>query len=146
MRSSVADQVGTQQVYSYESPLGPLGVRLVDEALAGIDFDAQGGPDLPPGHTVRRWLDAYFAGDTSPGDVEVALVVTPFQRAVLDAARSIPRGEVRTYGWVAARIGRPRAARAVGQALGANPLPLVIPCHRVVASGAGGGYGGGLHR
>ena len=70
---------------------------------------------------------------------------TPFQRDVWRTLSEIPRGETRSYAWVAQRIGRPRAARAVGQAVGANPLPLVVPCHRVVASDGGlGGYGGGL--
>lgn len=144
MRSSVADRVGAQEVFAYESPIGPLAIHVLGGALAGIHFEAVDAPELPAGHGIRSWLDAYFAGHPSPGDVEIALDATPFQRAVLDAARSIPRGEVRTYGWVASKIGRRGAARAVGQALGANPLPLVIPCHRVVAAGAGGGYGGGL--
>jgi methylated-DNA-[protein]-cysteine S-methyltransferase len=146
MRSPVADPVGTHQVYAYDSPIGRLAIRIVDEAVSSIEFEGGGGTELPPGHAVRRWLDAYFAGDAPAVDVPMALVATPFQRAVLDAATSIPPGEVRTYGWVAAQIGRPRAARAVGRALGANPLPLVIPCHRVVASGPGGGYGGGMER
>ena len=70
---------------------------------------------------------------------------TAFQRRVWQALRTIPFGETRSYGWVAKRIGRPRAARAVGAACGANPIPIVIPCHRVVASdGSLGGYRGGL--
>ncbi|MBI2852222.1 MAG: methylated-DNA--[protein]-cysteine S-methyltransferase [Chloroflexi bacterium] len=70
---------------------------------------------------------------------------TPFQRKVWEAARLIPYGETRSYRWVAERIGRPGAARAVGQALAKNPLPIIIPCHRVVASsGELGGFSGGL--
>lgn len=70
---------------------------------------------------------------------------TPFLRAVWQATREIPRGETRSYGWLAQRVGHPGAARAVGQAMRLNPLPIVIPCHRVVASDGGlGGYGGGL--
>jgi methylated-DNA-[protein]-cysteine S-methyltransferase len=71
--------------------------------------------------------------------------LTGFQRAVLEAARSIPYGEVRSYGWLAQRVGRPRAARAVGQALARNPVPIVVPCHRVIG-GDGGltGFSGGL--
>jgi methylated-DNA-[protein]-cysteine S-methyltransferase len=148
MRSSVADPVGVQEVFAYDSPIGQLAIRVRDGALTGVDFDFQEAetPELPATHAIRRWLDAYFAGQRSPCDIEIALDATPFQRAVLDAACSIPFGEVRTYGWIASRIGRPRAARAVGQALGANPLPVVIPCHRVVAAGGEGGYGGGLDR
>jgi methylated-DNA-[protein]-cysteine S-methyltransferase len=70
---------------------------------------------------------------------------SPFQRRVWQATRQIPWGQTRSYGWVAVRAGEPRAARAVGLALGANPLPLVVPCHRVVRTGGGlGGFGGGL--
>ncbi len=70
---------------------------------------------------------------------------TPWQRAVWLALREIPRGETRSYGWLAARCGRPGAARAAGAAVGRNPVPLILPCHRVVASdGSLHGYGGGL--
>lgn len=90
-------------------------------------------------------LDAYFAGELRAFDLNIRLSVTPFQDAVLRELRRIPYGETRTYGEIAARIGRPKAVRAVGAANGNNPLPIVIPCHRVV--GAGGrltGFGGGL--
>ena len=148
MTSSVTDRARVKDVFAYDSPIGPLAVHVLDGALTRIDFDfeAAGTPELPSTHAIRRWLDGYFAGQESPCDIEIALDTTPFQRAVLDAASSIPRGEVRTYGWIASRIGRPRAARAVGQALGSNPVPVVIPCHRVVAAGGDGGYGGGLDR
>jgi methylated-DNA-[protein]-cysteine S-methyltransferase len=70
---------------------------------------------------------------------------TPFQRNVWEATRAIPYGETRSYGWVADRIGKPAAVRAVGQALGKNPLPIIVPCHRVIASdGSLCGFGGGL--
>jgi methylated-DNA-[protein]-cysteine S-methyltransferase len=131
--------------FAYDSPIGPLTLRLRDGVLAWVGFEGTDAPPLPAGHPVRDWLDTFFAGGL-PRAIPLALDVTPFQREVLDATATIPRGEVRTYGWVAARIGRPRGARAVGQALGANPIPLVVPCHRVVGSGWDGGYGGGLHR
>ena len=91
-------------------------------------------------------LEAYFAGKRRAFDVPVDLSrVAPFQRAVLMAARAVPAGQVVSYGEIARRIGRPSASRAVGQALGHNPLPIVIPCHRVVTSAGGlGGYIGGL--
>lgn len=70
---------------------------------------------------------------------------TPFQRRVWQAARLIPYGETRSYAWVAGQIGKPNAARAVGQALGRNPLPVIIPCHRVLAANGGiGGFSGGI--
>jgi methylated-DNA-[protein]-cysteine S-methyltransferase len=150
MGPSTAGRMGLHEVFAYESPIGLLTVRLRDDVLVEIRFgsEALGSNELPAGHPVCRWLDAYFAGEESARavDVEMALEAGPFQRAVLDATSSIPWGEVRSYGWVASQIGRPGAARAVGQALGANPLPLVIPCHRVVAAGTGGGYGGGMDR
>lgn len=71
--------------------------------------------------------------------------IKPFQRAVLKATRTIPFGETRSYGWVAHKIGKPRAARAVGHALATNPIPIILPCHRVIGSDGGlHGYGGGL--
>ena len=70
---------------------------------------------------------------------------TPFRRAVWQATQEIPRGQTRSYGWLAERVGRPGAARAVGHAMATNPWPIIVPCHRVVTSNSGlGGYGGGL--
>lgn len=93
-------------------------------------------------------LRRYFAGETV--DFSRYAVdwspYTPFERSVLEAARAIPYGETRTYGEIAARIGKPGAARAVGQALGRNRTCIVVPCHRVVAANGGlGGFTGGLH-
>ncbi|MGR3295469.1 MAG: methylated-DNA--[protein]-cysteine S-methyltransferase [Candidatus Bathyanammoxibius sp.] len=92
-----------------------------------------------------RFRDYYRGGrQTFPDDVDLSRG-TPFQQAVWLTARSIPYGETRSYGWIASAIGRPRAARAVGQAMGSNPLAIVVPCHRVVAGDGGlGGFGGGL--
>ena len=92
---------------------------------------------------ARVELAEYLAGARTYFTVPLDLrAVAPFQRTVLESARTIPFGAVRPYGWVAAHIGHPAAARAVGNALGANPLPLVIPCHRVVRSdGTIGDYG-----
>ncbi|MBN1176733.1 MAG: methylated-DNA--[protein]-cysteine S-methyltransferase [Dehalococcoidales bacterium] len=70
---------------------------------------------------------------------------TPFQREVWESARKIPYGETRSYGWLAGKIGKPQAARAVGQALGRNPFPVIVPCHRVLAADGGlGGFSGGI--
>ena len=91
---------------------------------------------------ARAQLGQYLTGARALFDLEVDLDdVPPFQRDVLSAARAIPFGTVRPYAWIAAEIGKARAVRAVGTALGTNPLPVVIPCHRVVRSdGALGGY------
>jgi O-6-methylguanine DNA methyltransferase len=95
---------------------------------------------------ARQELGEYLRGQRAFFSVPVDLAgVGDFQRRVLDAAREIPFGEVRPYAWIAARIGHPRAVRAVGTALGANPVPLIVPCHRVGRSDGGlGGYVFGL--
>ena len=95
---------------------------------------------------IVHQLRAYFAGERRRFDVRLDLRhTTPFQRRVLMAAARVPAGKVVSYGDIARRIGQPRGSRAVGQALGQNPIPIVIPCHRVVAAGERiGGYGGGL--
>jgi methylated-DNA-[protein]-cysteine S-methyltransferase len=97
---------------------------------------------------VRRQLDEYFAGARREFDLPLDwTLVRGFARAVLEATSRIPYGETRTYGQIAAEAGSPRAFRATGNALGSNPIAIVIPCHRVVASGGRiGGYGGGLDR
>lgn len=96
---------------------------------------------------VRGQLDAYFAGERRAFDLPIdwGLVGGEFARRVLQATARIPYGEVRTYTEVAGEAGNRRASRAAGNALGANPVPIVVPCHRVVRSGGGlGGYTGGL--
>lgn len=96
---------------------------------------------------VRRQLEGYFSGGRRAFDLPIdwQLVGGPFARRVLEATARIPYGEVRTYTEVAGEAGNRRASRAAGNALGANPVPIVVPCHRVVRSGGGlGGYTGGL--
>ena len=97
---------------------------------------------------IRRAFEDYFAGDlTALGRIDVATVGTAFQRKVWAALRTIPAGETRSYGQLAAEIGAPKAMRAVGLANGQNPIAIVIPCHRVIgADGSLTGFGGGLPR
>jgi len=97
---------------------------------------------------VRRELDAYFEGRRRGFDLEVDFALTKgFVRRVLRATARIPYGEVATYRVVARDAGNVRAVRAAGNALGSNPIPIVVPCHRVIRTGGGlGGYTGGLHR
>ncbi|MGD0795874.1 MAG: methylated-DNA--[protein]-cysteine S-methyltransferase [Dehalococcoidales bacterium] len=95
---------------------------------------------------LKERLQAYFAGEQIdfPDTLDFS-GATPFQRDVWRITRLIPYGRTRSYQWVAAQTGRPGAARAVGQALGKNPFPIIVPCHRVVASNGGlGGYSGGI--
>jgi methylated-DNA-[protein]-cysteine S-methyltransferase len=97
---------------------------------------------------VRRELDEYFAGRRRRFEVTLDWsLITPFARRVLRMTAAIPYGGHLSYAEVAAEAGSPRGARAAGNALGSNPIPIVIPCHRVLHSGGGlGGYGGGLER
>ena len=136
------------------SPVGDLLLAGSSGALELISFPTGAkartpGPDWEYAEhafaEAAAQLRAYFAGELRTFDLDIRLSVTPFQEAVLGELRRIPYGETRTYGEIATRIGRPKAVRAVGAANGSNPLPIVIPCHRVV--GAGGqltGFGGGL--
>lgn len=97
---------------------------------------------------ARRELDEYFAGRRRAFDVDIDwALVGPFGRRVLEATAAIPFGATSTYAQVAAAAGSPRGSRAAGNALGANPIPIIVPCHRVLRSGGGlGGYTGGLSR
>ncbi len=100
-------------------------------------------PDPAFGAALAERLERYFAGEGLSWDQQLDPRGTPFQQAVWGATSAIPPGERRTYGEIARAIGRPRSARPVGQALRANPIPLIIPCHRVVGSdGSLCGYGG----
>jgi O-6-methylguanine DNA methyltransferase len=93
---------------------------------------------------AARELEEYFSGKLREFHVPVDLRVTGFRRDILGMVKKIAFGKTRTYGELARAIGKPRAARAVGGANGANPIPIIIPCHRVVAGKGLGGYGGGL--
>jgi len=98
-------------------------------------------------HQAARELEEYFAGRRSEFSVPLDLDGTPFQKKVWKALRTIPYGETRSYGQIARQVGNPRGARAVGMANHENPVAIVVPCHRVIASDGGlGGYGGGLKK
>lgn len=125
------------------TPWGMLTVEINARGICAVRFGGSGQP------LAGRWaevLDAYLVGQPIPLDLPVDLSgVPPFTRAVLDACRQIPFGTTLCYGELAVQLGRPTAARAVGHALARNPVPVVIPCHRVL--GAGGrltGFLGGL--
>jgi methylated-DNA-[protein]-cysteine S-methyltransferase len=98
-----------------------------------------------PFEDVRTQLTEYFAGDRKDFDLPLELGGTEFQISVLEALQSIPYGETTSYGAIARQIGRPKAVRAVGAANGRNPIPIIVPCHRVIGSGGDlTGFGGGL--
>jgi len=130
------------------SPLGPLTLTASEDALTGIAFGGAGetGDSSPVLEQAARELEEYFAGIRREFTVPLAPEGTEFQRLVWAELRKIPYGTTAAYGDIAARIGKPKAAVAVGQANSRNPIPIIIPCHRVI--GAGGklvGYTGGLH-
>jgi O-6-methylguanine DNA methyltransferase len=106
----------------------------ISEIMAG------GGANLQAAREISEYLDHGL----EKFSVQLDLIVSGFYRQVLDQVRSIPYGKTKTYGSIAASLGKPKAARAVGQANGSNPIPIIIPCHRVVAATGLGGYGGGL--
>lgn len=114
------------------------------EVLAGRGYRLEADPNLTA--QARRELTEYCRGERTVFTLSCALSGTPWQQVVWEAVRSIPFGETRTYGEIAAGLGRPRAARAMGRANATNPLPIVVPCHRVLgANGSLTGYAGGLH-
>ena len=134
-----------------ETPIGTLRLVSNGRQLTAIEFDGQYGAD--EGQEVRDavlaacadQLTDYFAARRQTFDLPLAASGTQFQRSVWDALARIPYGELRSYGDIARSIGNPAAVRAVGAANGRNPLPIVVPCHRVIGSnGALTGFGGGL--
>ena len=133
------------------SPVGDLLLESDGRALVGLRFGAADGTTTGPRdavvETAAGELAAYFAGELLEFTVPVAGRGTAFQRRVWAALRDIPYGETESYGQLAARLGDPRANRAVGLANGRNPVAIVLPCHRVIGStGALTGYGGGMAR
>jgi methylated-DNA-[protein]-cysteine S-methyltransferase len=141
-----------------DSPIGPLTALATNKGLAGLWFDAQkhhpGDLDAPVDannpHIVamQRWLDAYWSNkNPSPDEVTLDLHGSVFQRTVWQALLGIPLGHTKTYGEVATQVGPGAVPRAVGTAVGRNPVSILVPCHRVIgANGSLTGYAGGLPR
>lgn len=153
------ETVHTAQV---DSPIGSLRVASTERGLACVELSHASGRGLSgwlrrcvpearcaeafaPNRIAIAQILEYLAGKRMEFDLALDLRGTPFQREVWQALLEIPYGETRSYLDIARRVGRPRAVRAVGAANAANPIALVVPCHRVIASGGKlGGYGGGL--
>jgi methylated-DNA-[protein]-cysteine S-methyltransferase len=137
-----------------ESPIGPLMLAADEGGLRLVHFATGRRPKAPqrdwvadraPFKEVIRQLEAYFLGKLRDFDLPVVLDGTEFQLLVWRNLRKIPYGETISYGQLARRIGSPHSARAVGLANGSNPLPIIVPCHRVIGSnGDLTGFGGGL--
>jgi methylated-DNA-[protein]-cysteine S-methyltransferase len=162
VREGLADAVFTR----LRTPIGRLLVVQGPQGVVRVGFEeepedhvlaevaARLGPRIIASDrelaVTRDTLDAYFAGAGDPHDlpVDLALVAAPFRHAVLETLHdSVPRGEVVTYGALAGRAGNPRAYRAAATACATNPIPILVPCHRVLPSTGGiGGYGGGPER
>lgn len=137
----------------YDSPLGPLTLVAGPAGLTALHFADHaerlddGDRGTAPFADALSQLDEYFAGRRERFDLELDLGGTPFQREVWDALRRIPSGSTTTYAALAAALGRPAAVRAVGAAVGRTPVPIVVPCHRVLGSdGTLTGYRGGMER
>jgi AraC family transcriptional regulator of adaptative response/methylated-DNA-[protein]-cysteine methyltransferase len=141
----------------FDSPFGPALVMATEKGICGIGFAAETGPDHAMEDLRSRWPRADYVEDIEPlrpmaeaafrgtGDVHLALIGAPFQIKVWEALLSIPTGHVTTYSEIAGAIGKPRAVRAVGTAVGRNPISWLIPCHRALRKSGGlGGYHWGL--
>lgn len=129
-----------------KTPIGPLTLEADENAVTAIRFSAGGAQDASPLlDAAEAQLREYFAGARRTFDLPLAPHGTTFQQRVWTASRTIPYGETRTYGELAAAIDSPNASRAVGMANHRNPIPIIIPCHRVIgANGTLTGYAGGL--
>lgn len=129
-----------------ETPIAPLTLQADEAAVTAIRFGAGGARDASPLlDAAEAQLREYFAGERRTFDLPLAPHGTAFQQRVWAALRAIPYGETRTYGELAAAIDSPNASRAVGMANHRNPIPIIIPCHRVIgANGTLTGYAGGL--
>jgi methylated-DNA-[protein]-cysteine S-methyltransferase len=161
----MSESVNSSGVYRcwLETPLGEMLAAAENQALVGLWFTGQ--MHFPPQNdgwiedcrhpilvALRGWLKAYFQGPPPAPEFSLNPSGTAFQKAVWDRLLKIPNGSLTTYGWIAAEIAASRgisrmSARAVGSAIGRNPISILIPCHRVVgANGSLTGYGGGLER
>lgn len=150
------------QTTSYQSPIGLIGLAANDEGIIRVFFDHKFPFDEQiknsyPGEIIqhtdgdlfnaKKQLDGYFSRKRSSFNLPLILRTSPFSRATLNIVSKIPYGYTLTYKDVAIQAGNPKAARAVGRANATNPIPIFIPCHRVLAAdGTMHGYGGGLDK
>ncbi len=149
-----AEKVSVVFYTTFESPVGPLLLAGDANALRRVSFESSkhratlppdSKEDEAPFAEVIHQLQAYFRGELRKFDLPLSMEGTEFQRRVWNALREIPYGETISYLQLAQRIGNPRAVRAVGLANGSNPIPIIVPCHRVIGSdGSLTGFGGGI--
>ena len=133
-----------------QTPIGWLQIHASDDAVTALDFDAKPRKPVKPNALTDRCkqqLLDYFSGEREAFDLPLAARGTPFQQAVWRALRAIPFGSTCCYGDIADAIGDARAVRAVGTANGRNPIPIIVPCHRVIGrDGSLTGFSGGLDK
>ena len=144
-----------------QTPLGTLDLLATDNGLCYIGLPTEQGrgvkkfiarhfpqANIQSGGSINRQaaeeLNDYFNGKLTAFTVKLDLLANGFSRQALQKVKAIPYGQTRTYGEIAAELDNPKAARAIGRANASNPIPIIIPCHRVVATNGLGGYGGGL--
>jgi O-6-methylguanine DNA methyltransferase len=161
IRAQLIERLHEMKLTIFETRIGWIGIAYSERGLAAIQLPrstraqtlAELRRDYPTGEliddapaAIEGELHEYVEGRRREFDLPLDWsAVKPFQRAVMNVLSQIPFGETRSYAWVARQIGNPNAARAVGRAVGANPIPIIIPCHRVIGSdGSLTGYGGGL--
>ena len=155
MRTAAASPPRHRYQWRIDTPVGPLRLLSDGERLTRLDFLSDGvappraAPDAAlddaPFRAVIDEMEAYFAGALRAFSVPLALGGTAFQVAVWEQLTRIPFGATTSYADIAARVGSPKGVRAVGQANGRNPIPIIVPCHRVITSdGKLGGWSGGL--
>ena len=136
--------------YTYESIIGKLTITESDSKIISIDFGESAEPqenrkETPLIKEARKQLEEYFKGTRKSFQLPIELRGTPFQQKVWNALLSIPYGKTVSYKQIAEAVGNPKACRAVGMANNKNPIPIIVPCHRVIgANGKLVGYGGGL--
>lgn len=131
-----------------QTPIGWLNIVADESAVTAIEFDADPDASQSPNAISQlccQQLEAYFKGEIKDFDMPLNMDGTDFQRQVWQALNQVPYGETCSYADIANRIGNPKAVRAVGAANGKNPIPIIVPCHRVIGStGKLTGYAGGL--
>lgn len=149
---AAATLTGPDYILRMDSPIGRIEVNADEGAITSLSIERQGHlpwEELPERtsdvlEAARVQLDEYFRGERAEFDLPLRLVGTPFQRQVWQLLGEVPFGDVLSYGEIGRSTGRPTAGRAVGGAVGANPVPIIVPCHRVLASdGRITGYSGG---
>jgi methylated-DNA-[protein]-cysteine S-methyltransferase len=148
---TTATTTGITATMPLDTPIGRLVLEADGDVLIGVWLPNErrhGRRDtddvVPILKETATQLEEYFAGERTEFDLHMELDGTPFQREVWSELARIPYGDTISYGELARRVGRPKGPRAVGQANGRNPIPIIVPCHRVLASNGIGGYGGGL--